>query len=282
MPNFVYIFYFKGIPDASINYFLWWNWWYRTCSVQPARPDTQVFWSVFLPLSLFFFYFSCCPVMKLMKLFVYVVWSSIVSTLLALMDGLDSRGEVVVIGATNRLDSIDPALRRPGRFDREFLFNLPDREVGVWSSVVDCLSQCLFSTAVFCCCYKVTYKTLLICRLAKIFWRFILGSGTRSCLMCFLKSWLTSVLVRAFPVPLCEMTWWVHLTSYLCLSFLSANTEAGAFQHTSRTCRIWVLSSSVMKHSAVLVFPLSSTLNSGIYRALRLSHPVQVGSSYPE
>ncbi|KAG9478681.1 hypothetical protein GDO78_012370 [Eleutherodactylus coqui] len=53
---------------------------------------------------------------------------SIVSTLLALMDGLDSRGEIVVIGATNRLDSIDPALRRPGRFDREFLFSLPNRE----------------------------------------------------------------------------------------------------------------------------------------------------------
>lgn len=59
------------------------------------------------------------------------------STLLALMDGLDSRGEVVVIGATNRLDSIDPALRRPGRFDREFLFSLPDREVRVKSSKVD-------------------------------------------------------------------------------------------------------------------------------------------------
>uniref|UniRef100_A0A672YDR3 ATPase family AAA domain containing 2 n=1 Tax=Sphaeramia orbicularis TaxID=375764 RepID=A0A672YDR3_9TELE len=57
------------------------------------------------------------------------IHSSIVSTLLALMDGLDSRGEVVVIGATNRLDSIDPALRRPGRFDREFLFGLPDREI---------------------------------------------------------------------------------------------------------------------------------------------------------
>ncbi|KAM9436038.1 ATPase family AAA domain-containing protein 2 isoform 1-T1 [Clarias gariepinus] len=56
------------------------------------------------------------------------IHSSIVSTLLALMDGLDARGEVVVIGATNRLDSIDPALRRPGRFDREFLFSLPDRE----------------------------------------------------------------------------------------------------------------------------------------------------------
>ncbi|KAJ8305474.1 LOW QUALITY PROTEIN: hypothetical protein KUTeg_016019 [Tegillarca granosa] len=56
------------------------------------------------------------------------IHSSIVSTLLALMDGLDSRGEVVVIGATNRLDSIDPALRRPGRFDREFLFPLPSQE----------------------------------------------------------------------------------------------------------------------------------------------------------
>ncbi|NXL90902.1 ATD2B protein, partial [Alectura lathami] len=55
-------------------------------------------------------------------------FSSIVSTLLALMDGLDNRGEIVVIGATNRLDSIDPALRRPGRFDREFLFNLPDKK----------------------------------------------------------------------------------------------------------------------------------------------------------
>eukprot|EP00042_Codosiga_hollandica_P047112 m.506263 g.506263 ORF g.506263 m.506263 type:complete len:1270 (+) comp57372_c0_seq7:108-3917(+) len=56
------------------------------------------------------------------------IYSSIVSTLLALMDGLDSRSEVVVIGATNRLDSIDPALRRPGRFDREFAFKLPSQE----------------------------------------------------------------------------------------------------------------------------------------------------------
>ncbi|KAM6349589.1 ATPase family AAA domain-containing protein 2-like [Podargus strigoides] len=56
------------------------------------------------------------------------IYSSIVSTLLALMDGLDSRGEIVVIGATNRLDCIDPALRRPGRFDREFLFSLPNKE----------------------------------------------------------------------------------------------------------------------------------------------------------
>ncbi|CAB3409352.1 unnamed protein product [Caenorhabditis bovis] len=54
------------------------------------------------------------------------IHASIVSTLLALMDGLDSRGEVVVIGATNRLDTIDPALRRPGRFDRELRFSLPD------------------------------------------------------------------------------------------------------------------------------------------------------------
>ena len=44
------------------------------------------------------------------------IHSSIVSTLLALMDGLDSRGQVIVIGATNRVDTVDPALRRPGRF----------------------------------------------------------------------------------------------------------------------------------------------------------------------
>uniref|UniRef100_A0A8C0IDF5 ATPase family AAA domain containing 2 n=1 Tax=Bubo bubo TaxID=30461 RepID=A0A8C0IDF5_BUBBB len=56
------------------------------------------------------------------------IHSSIVSTLLALMDGLDSRGEVVVIGATNRPDAVDPALRRPGRFDRELLFSLPNKE----------------------------------------------------------------------------------------------------------------------------------------------------------
>ena len=55
------------------------------------------------------------------------IHSSIVSTLLALMDGLDKRGQVIVIGATNRVDAIDPALRRPGRFDREMFFALPDR-----------------------------------------------------------------------------------------------------------------------------------------------------------
>lgn len=42
------------------------------------------------------------------------------------MDGMDGRGQVIVIGATNRPDAIDPALRRPGRFDREFYFPLPN------------------------------------------------------------------------------------------------------------------------------------------------------------
>ncbi|KAF8939289.1 hypothetical protein BGZ58_010186 [Dissophora ornata] len=54
------------------------------------------------------------------------IHASIVSTMLALMDGLDGRGQVIVIGATNRIDAIDPALRRPGRFDREFYFPLPN------------------------------------------------------------------------------------------------------------------------------------------------------------
>jgi len=52
----------------------------------------------------------------------------VVSQLLTLMDGLKSRGKVVVIGATNRPDAIDPALRRPGRFDREIEIGVPDKQ----------------------------------------------------------------------------------------------------------------------------------------------------------
>ncbi|MDI6655008.1 MAG: CDC48 family AAA ATPase [Candidatus Hydrothermarchaeota archaeon] len=51
----------------------------------------------------------------------------VVAQLLAMMDGLESRGQVVVIGATNRPNAIDPALRRPGRFDREIVIGVPDR-----------------------------------------------------------------------------------------------------------------------------------------------------------
>ena len=52
----------------------------------------------------------------------------VVAQLLSLMDGLTSRGKVVVIGATNRINAIDPALRRPGRFDREIELGVPDRD----------------------------------------------------------------------------------------------------------------------------------------------------------
>jgi transitional endoplasmic reticulum ATPase len=52
----------------------------------------------------------------------------VVAQLLSLMDGLDERGEVVVIGATNRVDAIDPALRRGGRFDREIEVGVPDKD----------------------------------------------------------------------------------------------------------------------------------------------------------
>ncbi|HBT46557.1 MAG TPA: AAA family ATPase [Peptococcaceae bacterium] len=51
----------------------------------------------------------------------------VVAQLLALMDGLEARGHVIVIGATNLPDMVDPALRRPGRFDREIAINVPDR-----------------------------------------------------------------------------------------------------------------------------------------------------------
>jgi transitional endoplasmic reticulum ATPase len=52
----------------------------------------------------------------------------VVAQLLSLMDGMSSRGNVIVIAATNREDAIDPALRRPGRFDREIEIGVPDRD----------------------------------------------------------------------------------------------------------------------------------------------------------
>ncbi len=53
--------------------------------------------------------------------------AAVVSQLLTLMDGMNSRGQVIIIGATNRENAIDPALRRPGRFDREIEIGVPDR-----------------------------------------------------------------------------------------------------------------------------------------------------------
>jgi len=55
----------------------------------------------------------------------------VVSQLLTMMDGLKSRGKVIVIGATNRINAIDPALRRPGRFDREIEISVPDKNAFV-------------------------------------------------------------------------------------------------------------------------------------------------------
>ena len=52
----------------------------------------------------------------------------VVAQLLTLMDGLKERGHVIVIGATNRIDAVDPALRRPGRFDREIDIGVPDKK----------------------------------------------------------------------------------------------------------------------------------------------------------
>ncbi len=52
----------------------------------------------------------------------------VVAQLLTLLDGLKSRGRVIVIGATNRINAVDPALRRPGRFDREIELGVPDAE----------------------------------------------------------------------------------------------------------------------------------------------------------
>jgi transitional endoplasmic reticulum ATPase len=52
----------------------------------------------------------------------------VVAQLLAIMDGLKERGHIIVIGATNRVNALDPALRRPGRFDREIVIGMPNRD----------------------------------------------------------------------------------------------------------------------------------------------------------
>eukprot|EP00835_Amoeboradix_gromovi_P003116 NODE_195_length_15388_cov_0.563926.p1 type:complete len:1192 gc:universal NODE_195_length_15388_cov_0.563926:5614-2039(-) len=66
------------------------------------------------------------------------IHASIVATLLALMDGCTNRGNVIVIGATNRVDNIDSALRRPGRFDKELAFSLPNLEARIKMMNVNC------------------------------------------------------------------------------------------------------------------------------------------------
>ena len=55
--------------------------------------------------------------------------NSLVSTFLAELDGLRDRGQIIVIGATNRIEAIDPAFRRAGRLDFELQFRLPDYNV---------------------------------------------------------------------------------------------------------------------------------------------------------
>ncbi|MGC9146186.1 MAG: AAA family ATPase, partial [Nitrososphaeria archaeon] len=55
----------------------------------------------------------------------------VVAQLLTLMDGMQERGRVIVIGATNRPDDVDPALRRPGRFDREIEIRPPDKRARI-------------------------------------------------------------------------------------------------------------------------------------------------------
>ncbi|KAI8821122.1 uncharacterized protein EV422DRAFT_567451 [Fimicolochytrium jonesii] len=65
--------------------------------------------------------------------------NSVVTSLLTLMDGLEDRGRVIVIGATNRLDTLDPALLRPGRFDRRLQFKRPNR--GARQKIIDIRTQ---------------------------------------------------------------------------------------------------------------------------------------------
>lgn len=58
------------------------------------------------------------------------------------LDGFDPRGNIKVLMATNRPDTLDPALMRPGRLDRKIEFSLPDLEVSVWEPLFRLNSRC--------------------------------------------------------------------------------------------------------------------------------------------
>ena len=90
------------------------------------------------------------------------IHNSIVATLLALMDGLDARGRVVVLGATNRVDAIDGALRRPGRFDRELAFALPDAKARAEISKIHTIA--LGAKAAPRCCWSTSLRSAWILR----------------------------------------------------------------------------------------------------------------------
>lgn len=115
------------------------------------------------------------------------IHSSIVSTLLALMDGLDNRGEIIVIGATNRIDSIDPALRRPGRFDREFMFSLPSKNV--WYNEILMEWEDSFQISV------MFDFLILFLRQDDRFYPYIPRTGTLNYYLSLSIVWLISVLV---------------------------------------------------------------------------------------
>ena len=86
----------------------------------------------------------------------------IVSQMLTLMDGLKARASVVVIGATNRPNSMDPALRRFGRFDREIDIGVPDENGesshGVNSSPLKAPMRKTARLACVCVCVFVTFR----------------------------------------------------------------------------------------------------------------------------
>lgn len=117
---------------STQHYFLWWNWWPCTskiCKVGRSMRETQSISTLMQKVD----WLIC-------NLFTYVslqdqIHNSIVSSLLAEIDGLQDRGSIIVMGSTNRLDFVDPALRRPGRFDCELPIFLPTRNVHTFNII---------------------------------------------------------------------------------------------------------------------------------------------------
>lgn len=129
----------------------------------------------------------------------------VVAQMLTLMDGLEGRGQVVVIAATNRPDAIDPALRRPGRFDREIAINPPNRDGRREILDVHCRGLPLVTENDINDIAKISERDIVdLDKIADITHGFTgadLEMLTKEAAMKALKSWMPDLIKTEYEIP---------------------------------------------------------------------------------
>jgi ATP-dependent Zn protease len=129
--NFALVPQLDAFPSFSseLCLIIWHNCWSKTLPIRTDKPEqeAQFFKKALIAYSIIFIDELDAIAPKREEV-TGEVERRVVAQLLALMDGLSGRGNVIVIGATNRPSALDPALRRPGRFDREIEIGVPDKQ----------------------------------------------------------------------------------------------------------------------------------------------------------